>query len=73
MKIKWKKLDKNDPVFKHRFIISPIKHYFKEKEKKGQKPLFFEPIAKPGDSRDKILKNLIQALIKNGWKIKNKN
>ena len=70
MKIKWKKLDKNDPIFKQGFIISPIKHYFKEKEKKGRKPLFFESIAKPGDSRDKILKNLIQALIKNGWKIK---
>ena len=52
--------------------IQSIKDFFKSKEKKGLKPLFFESIGNKNTSRDEMLKNLIKALEKNGFKIKNK-
>ena len=70
-KYKIKIADKNSEIFKKGFKISPVKQYLKDKEDKGLKNEFFEPIGKKGDGRDKILKNLIETLIKNGWKYKN--
>ena len=52
--------------------IQSIKNFFKSKEKKGLKPLFFESIGNKNTSRDEMKKNLIKALEKNGFKIKNK-
>ena len=52
--------------------IQSIKDFFKSKEKKGLKPIFFESIGNKNTSRDEMLKNLINALEKNGFKIKNK-
>ena len=52
--------------------IQSIKDFFKSKERKGLKPLFFESIGNKNTSRDEMLKNLIKALEKNGFKIKNK-
>jgi len=52
--------------------IQSIKDFFKSKEKKGLKPMFFESIGNKNTSRDEMLKNLINALEKNGFKIKNK-
>ena len=52
--------------------IQSIKDFFKSKEKKGLKPLFFESIGDQNTSRDERLKNLIKVLEKNGFKIKNK-
>ena len=52
--------------------IQSIKDFFKSKEKKGLKPLFFESIGNKNTSKDEMLKNLIKALEKNGFKIKNK-
>ena len=52
--------------------IQSIKDFFKSKEKKGLKPLFFESIGNQNTSRDEMKKNLIKALEKNGFKIKNK-
>lgn len=69
-KYKIKIADENSDIFKEDFKVTPVKQYLKNKEDKGLKNQFFEPIGKKGDSRDKILKNLIQTLIKNGWKIK---
>ena len=62
--------DENSDILKEGFKITPVKQYLKDKEDKGLKNQFFEPIGKKGDSRDKILKNLIQTLIKKGWKLK---
>ena len=53
-------------------IIQSLKEYFKSKEKKGLKPIFFESIGDKNTSRDERLKNLIKVLEKNGFKIKNK-
>ncbi len=53
-------------------IIQSLKEYFKSKEKKGLKPIFFESIGDQNTSRDVRLKNLIKVLEKNGFKIKNK-
>ena len=72
MKIKWKKPNKNDSIFKDGFTVSPIKNYLKSKEDRGLKPLFFEKIGDKNTSRDKMLKNLIKQLEANGFKIKNK-
>ena len=52
--------------------IQSIKDFFKSKEKKGLKPLFFESIGDQNISRDEKLKNLVNILEKNGFKIKNK-
>ena len=52
--------------------IQSIMDYFKSKEKKGLKPIFFESIGDQNTSRDQKLKNLINILDKNGFKIKNK-
>ena len=52
--------------------IQSIKDFFKSKEKKGLKPIFFESIGSQNSSRDEKLKNLIKILEKNGFKIKNK-
>ena len=72
MKIKWKKPNKNDSIFKDGFTVSPIKNYLKSKEDRGLKPLFFEKIGDKNTSRDKMRKNLIKQLEANGFKIKNK-
>jgi len=52
--------------------IQSIKNFFKSKEKKGLKLLFFESIGDQNISRDEKLKNLVNILEKNGFKIKNK-
>ena len=52
--------------------IQSIRDFFKSKEKKGLKPIFFESIGGQNTSRDEKLKNLIKVLEKNGFKIKNK-
>ena len=52
--------------------IQSIKDFFKSKEKKGLKPIFFEKIGDSNTSREQRLKNLINVLEKNGFKIKNK-
>ena len=52
--------------------IQSIMDYFKSKEKKGLKPIFFESIGDKNTSRDERLKNLIHILEKNGFKIKDK-
>ena len=55
-----------------KYIIQSVKEYFKSKEKKGTKLLFFESIGDKNTSREEMLKNLIAVLEKNGFKIKNK-
>ena len=55
-----------------KLIIQSIRDFFKSKEKKGLKPIFFAKIGDQNTSRDERLKNLIQVLEKNGFKIKNK-
>ena len=55
-----------------KIIIQSIKNYFKSKEKKGLKPIFFESIGDQNTSRDQMLENLISVLEKNGFKIKEK-
>ena len=52
--------------------IQSIRDFFKSKEKKGLKPLFFESIGNKNTSRKAMLNNLIKVLEKNGFKIKNK-
>ena len=52
--------------------IQSIKDFFKSKEKKGLKPIFFESIGDQNTSRDHMLENLISVLEKNGFKIKEK-
>ena len=52
--------------------LQSIKDFFKSKEKKGLKPIFFESIGDKNTSRDERLKKLIDVLEKNGFKIKNK-
>ena len=52
--------------------IQSIKNFFKSKEKKGLKPIFFESIGDQNTSRDQMLENLISVLEKNGFKIKEK-
>ena len=52
--------------------IQSIKNYFKSKKNRGLEPVFFEKIGDHKSSRDEMLKNLIKALEKNGWTIKNK-
>ena len=52
--------------------IQSIKDYFKSKQDKGLKPVFFKKIGDQNTSRDKMLKNLIKVLESQGFKIKNK-
>ena len=52
--------------------IQSIRDFFKSKEKKGLKPIFFESIGDQNTSRDQMLENLISVLEKNGFKIKEK-
>ena len=56
-----------------KFKLQTIKDFFKSKEKKGLKPIFFEKIGDKNTSRDEMKKNLIKQLEANGFKIKNKN
>ncbi len=55
-----------------KIIIQSIKNYFKSKKKKGLEPLFFEKIGDQKTPRDVMRENLIKALEKNGWTIKDK-
>ena len=55
-----------------KIIIQSVKNFFKSKEKKGLKPIFFESIGDQNTQRDERLKNLINVLEKNGFKVKNK-
>ena len=52
--------------------IQSIRDFFKSKEKKGLKPVFFESIGDQNTSRDERLKNLIKVLEKNStcWDFK---
>ena len=53
--------------------IKSVENYLSKKEKSGKKLLFFEEIGNRNTSRDQMRENLINALIKNGWKITNKD
>ena len=55
-----------------KIIIQSIKNYFKSKRDRGLEPVFFEKIGDKKTSRDQMRENLIKALEKNGWTIKNK-
>ena len=55
-----------------KIIIQSIKNYFKSKKDRGLEPVFFEKIGDKKTSRDQLRENLIKALEKNGWTIKNK-
>ena len=72
MKYKITKADKNSSIYKKKegFAVSPVKNFFKSKKKEGLKPIFFEKIGDKTSSRKQLLENLINALKKNGWKIK---
>ena len=71
--IEWKELGPDSHIFESGFVIHPIsskKDYISKKEKEtGSKNIFFEEI-KPNQSRESVLKNLIEILKRNGWKIK---
>ena len=51
--------------------IQSIRDFFKSKEKKGLKPIFFNKIGDQNSSREELKKNLIKQLEANGFKIKN--
>ena len=70
MKYKISIANKNDPLFKEGFNVSPLKDYLKSKEDRGLKPLFFENVGDKSSSRKDLVKNLFNTLKKNGWKIK---
>ena len=53
-----------------KLIIQSIKNYFKSKKDKGLEPVFFEKIGDKNTSRDEMLENLIKALKKNSWTLK---
>ena len=53
-----------------KLIIQSIKNYFKSKKDRGLEPIFFEKIGDKNTSRDEMLENLIKALKKNGWTLK---
>ena len=55
-----------------KLIIQKIRDFLLEKKRKGRQLIFFEKIGDKNTSRDEMLKNLIEALEKNGFKIKNK-
>ena len=52
--------------------IERVDNYLSKKEKSGKKLLFFEEIGNRNTSHDQMRENLINALIKNGWKITDK-
>ena len=52
--------------------IERVDNYLSKKEKSGKKLLFFEEICNRNTSRDQMRENLINALIKNVWKITDK-
>ena len=52
--------------------IQSIKDYFKSKQDRGLKPVFFKKIGDQNTSRDEMMKNLIRVLESQGFKIKNK-
>ena len=52
--------------------IQSTKNYFKSKQDKGLKPVFFKKIGDQNTSREQRLKNLIKILESKGFKIKNK-
>tara|TARA_B100000963_G_C22455162_1_gene592997 strand:+ start:678 stop:851 length:174 start_codon:yes stop_codon:yes gene_type:complete len=56
-----------------RIKIQSIKDYFKSKEDRGLKPIFFKKIGDQKTSREQMLVNLIKLLESQGFKIKNKN
>ncbi len=55
-----------------KIIIQNIRDFLLRKKRKGKKLIFFEKIGDQNTSRDEMLKNLINLLEKNGFKIKNK-
>ena len=55
-----------------KIIIQNIRDFLLRKKRKGKKLIFFEKIGDQNISRDEMLKNLINILEKNGFKIKNK-
>ena len=55
-----------------KIIIQNIIDFLLRKKRKGKKLIFFEKIGDQNTSRDEMLKNLINLLEKNGFKIKNK-
>ena len=75
MKYTIKKVKKDDPIFKQRFVISSSKknlqEYIEYREKtENKKNLFLEPIADKNSTTEEIYQRLVNILIKNGWKIK---
>ena len=75
MKYTIKKIKKDDPIFKQRFVISSSKknlqEYIEYREKtENKKNLFLEPIADKNSTTEVIYQRLVNILIKNGWKIK---
>ena len=46
VKYKIKIADENSDIFKEGFKVTPVKQYLKDKEDKGLKNQFFEPIGK---------------------------
>ena len=57
---------------KMKLKIQSIKDYFKSKQDRGLKPVFFKKIGDQNTSRDEMMKNLIWVLESQGFKIKNK-
>ena len=55
-----------------KIIIQNIRDFLLRKKRKGKKLIFFEKVGDQNTSRDEMLKNLINILEKNGFKIKNK-
>ncbi len=56
-----------------KIIIQSVKNFFKSKEKKGLKPIFFESIGDQNTPRDERLKKLINVLKKMDLKLEIKN
>ncbi len=52
--------------------IQSLKNYFKSKKDRDLKPIFFEKIGDSSTPREQMLKNLINILESQGFKIKNK-
>ena len=52
--------------------IQSLRDFFKSKEKKVLKPLFFQSVGNQDTSGEEMLNNLIKVLEINGFKIKNK-
>lgn len=71
MKYKIIKTNKNSTIYNEGFKISPA-HHLVQKKDNGLKTLFFKKIGDKASSRKQIRKNIIDVLIKNGWKLINK-